>query len=128
MGVDDSRESLSKVVEVAEVSVRGGLFLFTGSTVATFVLALASIVIARLLGPDGYGLYSVSLIVPGLLLLFADFGVNSALVKYLAQFRVEGEKNRVASFVRNGFLFKLSVGCLLFWFRFSFRIFLPCMF
>ena len=105
MGVDDSGGSLNKVFEVAEAGVRGGLFLFTGSTVATVVLAFGSIVIARLLGPDGYGLYSVSLIVPGFLLLFGDFGVNSALVKYLAQFRVEGEKARVASFVRSGFLF-----------------------
>jgi hypothetical protein len=54
----------SKVFEVAEAGVRGGLFLFAGNTVATVILAVGSIVIARLLGPEGYGLYSVCLIVP----------------------------------------------------------------
>ena len=113
-GEKQSRELNSKVFEVAETGVRGGLFLFTGSTVATAILAFASMVIARLLGPDGYGLYSVCLIVPGLFLLFADFGVNSALVKYLAQFRVKGEKGRVANLIRCGFLFKLLMGLFLF--------------
>ena len=115
MAGDGRDEELGgKVVEVAEVGVRGGLFLFTGGTVATVVSAFASIVITRFLGPDGYGLYSVCLIVPGLFLLFADFGVNSALVKYLAQFRVEEEKSRVASLIRNGFLFKLLTSLFLF--------------
>jgi len=100
------------------------LFLFTGGTVATVVSAFASIVITRFLGPDGYGLYSICLIVPGLFLLFADFGVNSALVKYLAQFRVEGEKARVASLIRNGFLFKLLTSLFLFLICFLFSDFL----
>ena len=57
--------------------------------IATFVLALASTIIARLLGPDNYGLYPASFDhPPSFLLLFADFSVNSTLIKYLAQFRV----------------------------------------
>jgi len=124
VGDGRSEELSDKVFEVAEVGVRGGLFLFTGNTVATVVSAFASIVITRLLGPDGYGLYSVSLIVPGLFLLFADFGVNSALVKYLAQFRVEGERSKVVSLVRNGFLFKLLMGLFLFLICFLFSDFL----
>ncbi len=96
--------------EITEHSVRGGFFLFAGNTLSTLILAVGSIVVARLLGPENYGLYSLSLVVPALLLGLVDFGVNSALIRYLARLRGEGKYGKAASILKSGYLFKLAVG------------------
>ncbi len=61
-------------------------------TSSTIILAIASIMIARLLGPSDYGLYSIALIIPSLMLMFTDFGVDSALTKFSAQYKAEEKK------------------------------------
>lgn len=95
---------------IAEDSVKGGLILFTGNTLSTLILAVGSIIVARLLGPENYGIYSLTLVVPTLLIGLADFGVNSALTRYLAKLRAEGKNNQAASILKSGYLFKLTIG------------------
>jgi len=77
--------SSNELVNTAETATNGALFLFRGQTIVTIVATVGSIVIARLMWPELYGMYSLSLIVPGFLLLLAhvDFavpGINALLV------------------------------------------------
>jgi hypothetical protein len=48
--------SRDELVSTAEVAAHGALFLFSGQTLATLIAAVGSIIIARLLGPDPYGI------------------------------------------------------------------------
>ena len=58
---------LKRLVEIAEDSVRSGFSLFLGNSSSTIILA------ARLLGPSGYGTYSLtSLVAPMLLLAWIE--------------------------------------------------------
>lgn len=97
----------SNLTRIAEEAARGGLFLLVGNAVSTLVLAIGSIVVARLLGPDAYGLYGLSLVVPSVFLLFTDFGVDAAVTRFSAKLRSEGEPQLAAGMLRLGFLFKL---------------------
>lgn len=54
----------NKLAEIAEDSAQGGLFLFTGNAPQLIILAISSILIGRLLGPENYGLLSTSLAIP----------------------------------------------------------------
>jgi len=76
-------------------------------------MAIASILIARLLGPENYGLYTVALIVPSLLIPICDLGVSPALTKFSAQLRSEGKEGKVASLIKTGIIFKLLLSILL---------------
>lgn len=71
-----------KLTEIAEDSARGGFFLFTGNALSLIILAVGSIIIARLLGPENYGVYSLSLVVPSILAGLIDFGISSALIRF----------------------------------------------
>ena len=99
--------------EVAATSARGGFTLFIGNTVSLLVSAAGAILVARLLSPSEYGLYGVSLVLPGLLLLFSDWGVNSALTRFIARYRSEGEQGKIRGLERAGILFKFFVGGIL---------------
>lgn len=82
------------VAEMAKVSARGGFSLFWGLVASTAISAAGVIVVARLLSASEYGLVMVALTASGLVTLFRDWGVNSAMIKYMAQYRSE---NRVPS-------------------------------
>jgi len=98
---------------VAKDSARGSFFLVAGNILATVVQAIGVFVIARLLGPELYGIYTLSFAVPTLLFHVADFGVNEGLIKFSASLRVKGEESKIATLVRNGFLFKLFLALII---------------
>jgi stage V sporulation protein B len=111
---DKYDEKLLKIERVAKDAAKGGLFIFTGNTLSTIILAIASIITARLLGPSDYGLYSVALIPPSLMLLFAGFGVNQALIRFIAKFKSEGESKAIGGLIRAGLLFNLAASTVMF--------------
>ena len=66
---------------------------FTKDTIITFatrsssvILGLViSVIIARALGPEGRGVYSLAILLPGLLVTFTNLGINPATVFYVAK-------------------------------------------
>ena len=108
-GVAVLSDDLSRVTEH---SARGAFFLFSGSTLATVIMAVAAIVVGRLLGPDLYGQYNLVITVPSLVLLFTDLGISTGITKFAASLHNEGNDSRAFSIIRVGFWFKFLVGVL----------------
>jgi O-antigen/teichoic acid export membrane protein len=102
------------LVKVAEDSARGGFFLFSGTAASTVIMAIASILIGRLLGPELYGQYTLAFVVPQLLFLFTDLGINQGVIKYSASFNAKGETSRSARLIKYSLLLKTLVGMMLF--------------
>ena len=106
--------STDQLTRAAQKAARGGLFLFIGNTSSTVILAIGIIIVARLLGPLNYGLYTLAVTIPTLLVGLSDVGMNSALVRLPARFRSEGDHAKANKLVRLGFLVKLGVSAVAF--------------
>jgi O-antigen/teichoic acid export membrane protein len=104
---------MSKTGDIAKVSAKGSFDLLWGLIVSTVISAVGVIFIARLLGSDEYGLYTIVLTVPVIIGIFRDWGVNSAMVKFTAQFRAEGRNDEIRSIFLTGLLFEVAVGLAL---------------
>jgi len=104
---------LSKLDDVARASAKSSFYLFLGQTSSTVIMAVASILVARLLGPDNYGLYNVVLIVPLFLIPFSDLGVSPALTRFTAKLRSEGKERKASSLIKTGITFKLLLSLIL---------------
>ena len=105
---------MGKATGMAESSARGSFKLFIGVSISSVVTAVSLILVLRLLGnPDEYGIITTALIFPAILSLFKDWGVNSAMVKYLAQYRSENKTHSVKNVMVAGLLFELVTGVLL---------------
>jgi len=50
-------------------------------------MAIGTIIFARLMTPEEYGLYSIALIPSYIVILFRDCGVNLAITRYTASLR-----------------------------------------
>ena len=68
---------MNKAADMAKVSVKGGFHVMWGLVASTVIQAVGTILIALLLGEDNYGLYSIALTAPTLIVLFRDWGINS---------------------------------------------------
>ena len=100
---------MSKAAEMAKVSARGGFNLMWGLVASTVISAVGIIVITYILGAQNYGLYSIALIGPALIATFRDWGVNSAMVKYSAQYNAENNA-KVRGIIFSGLVFEIVLG------------------
>ena len=119
---------LSDMSTVVEDSARGGFYLSLGNITSTTIQAVSVFIIARILGSEQYGLYTISTIIPTLLLLFVNPGIDQGITKYSASLRTKGKKDRIVKLLAHGILFKTTLAtaafavCLIFADQFSILI------
>jgi O-antigen/teichoic acid export membrane protein len=104
---------LDKATGMAKTSAAGSFKLFIGVTISSILTAVSVILVTNILGPNNWGIVVTALIYPTLVGLFKDWGVNSAMVKYLAQYRSESKPHSVRNVMVAGLLFELVMGVLL---------------
>ncbi len=105
---------MTKAARMAQSSAQGGFHLFWGLAVSTIISSVGIILIARLLTPEDYGLYSIAFMAPNLIVVFRNWGVNSAMIRYLSQYRAEGKTDHVKGIIVAGHVFEILVGSALF--------------
>lgn len=110
----------SSLEETIEASTRGGISLLFGNVAANLILAVGLLIIPRLLGSDQYGLYSISFVLPSLLILFVDLGINAGLIRYGAYFISKGEEGKAAELLKTGLLFETIISMVVFAISFTF--------
>jgi O-antigen/teichoic acid export membrane protein len=107
---------MEKALEMGKTSAAGSFHIFIGVSVSTVIMAVGTILLGRFLGGDAYGLYTVTL-VPALMIgLFRDWGVNSAMTKYIASLRLENDDAEIRNVIVAGLVFEVAVGLALLFF------------
>ncbi|MBS7620003.1 flippase [Candidatus Bathyarchaeota archaeon] len=101
------------LADVAKQSAKGSVVLMVGQVLSTVILALGSIILARLLESANYGIYTVAHIPISVMHLFGDLGVNSALVKYISQYRLEEKPVEVKRLVKTGLTINALINTIL---------------
>ena len=104
---------MEKALEIGKTSAAGSFQLFVGVAVSTIIMAVGTIILARLMTPEEYGLYSIALIPSYMIILFRDWGVNSAITKYTATLRAQNKKEHASEIIKAGILFETAVGLTL---------------
>lgn len=104
---------MEKALEMGKTSATGSFQLFIGIATSTLILAVGTIILARLMTPEEYGLYSVALIPSYMIALFREWGVDSAIVRYSATFRAQNRQEHAKKVITAGLLFEVSTGIML---------------
>ncbi len=83
--------------------------LITLSTrIVNFLFGMViSIIIARILGPEGKGIYSLAILVPTLAITFSNLGIGPATIFYIGK-----EKYDLKKILGNNLIFSLIIGAL----------------
>lgn len=105
---------------------------FTKNTTITFLTRIlnliiglvTSIIIARILGPKGKGIYSLVILLPTLIVSFTNIGIGPATIYYIGKGKYSYEKifgnNVIMSFIIGGFSVLIGLIIILFFQNFFF--------
>ncbi|MCY3625644.1 MAG: oligosaccharide flippase family protein [Candidatus Dadabacteria bacterium] len=85
-------------------------WLFSGSMAASLFSAAEPILIARFLGVEQLGLFTLIIAYVGIINGLIDLRSPDAVVKYVGQYRELGEKNKVLSFIKFFYVLDFLVG------------------
>jgi O-antigen/teichoic acid export membrane protein len=104
---------MNKAANIAQVSAKGSFHVLWGLVISTIISAVGTIFVARLLGSDLYGLYAIALTAPNLIIIFRDWGIPSAMIRYASQYRAEDRAAEVRSILTAGIIFEIVLGLAL---------------
>ncbi len=100
-------------IEIARQSARGSFALFLGNLLTTIISVVTVVILARLLGPEGYGLYTVALILPGIIQNVVGLGIGFGMTRYAAFHLSRGEADVARRMLLNGLALLLATGFIL---------------
>lgn len=100
----------SHIRDVMEDFAKGGFTLFIGNNASLIILAIGAIIVARLIGPEGLGLYALSLAFSSILVGLIDLGISPAVTYYSTRLRVEGRSDLLSKMLRSAYLNRISLG------------------
>lgn len=83
-------------------------WVFASTIIIFFLHFFQNPIVARFLGPDGLGLFSMITMLAGIVALVAGFGVDSAVVKYVAEYK--DDPMRLQALVSSGLITMIILG------------------
>jgi len=100
-------------VDIAAQSARGSFVLLAGNLIQALTGLVFVIVVARLLGTNGYGQYTLALLIPLTIQTVVGSGVSSGITRYAAYHLSRGDVSMARRMTLNGIAFLISIGALL---------------
>lgn len=91
----------------------GLFYLFLGKVVSDFAMAVSSILVARLLGAEIFGIAGVALIPAETFALFANIGITAAMTRFSAFYRSQDNNREAMNYVFTGVSTQILIGLLL---------------
>lgn len=104
---------MDNAVIMGKNSATGSFQLFIGKIASTIFLAIGSIIVGIFIDVGEYGLYAIAIVPAATFILFQDWGVNSALTKYCANYRAAKKEGDLRGIIIDGLTFDVITGLFL---------------
>lgn len=98
---------------MGKTSATGVFQMFVGVAISTIIMAIGTIILGRILSPDEFGLYGIVLLPSTMIALFRDWGINSAITRYIASFRASHREDKIHEFIVAALIFEVVSGLAL---------------
>jgi len=85
------------------------LFVVFSKAFSIIVGGLTFIIVARLLGPPGYGIYTIAMGMAGFIGAFGSISIGQYLNKYIPELSLKGEKERIKNMLGVALLITLII-------------------
>jgi O-antigen/teichoic acid export membrane protein len=115
---------MEKAFEMGKASATGSFQLLIGVAMSTIIMAVGTIILGRLMTTEEYGLYGIVLIPLTTINLFRDWGINSAIIKYIASLRASQKGEEIYDIITAGLVFDVASGIALSFFSLALATFI----
>ncbi|MDE1833315.1 MAG: oligosaccharide flippase family protein [Candidatus Micrarchaeota archaeon] len=87
--------------------------ILIGRTFALVLSGITFVIVARLLGPTTYGVYTLAIAIAGFFGSVGDFGIGTSFNKFISEYIAKGQHAKIADTLYNGMALALAVGVIL---------------
>ena len=94
------------------LAIKNSIYQFSTSLVAKIGALILTIILARMLMPELFGLYSLALSTVLIFAAFSDFGIGSVMVRFIS--RELGKRNLKKAKAYSDYLLKVKISLLIF--------------
>jgi putative peptidoglycan lipid II flippase len=101
---------VSKSLNLARVSAKGGFNILWGLTLSSVISAVGVMVVAGILSGEEFAILNIALIGPNLIAIIRDLGIDQATIKYTTQYRTENDVEKLKNVVSAGTVSELLLG------------------
>ncbi len=102
----------NETVGIGSSTASMSTYLLLGKLVAFIVAAISLVVVARILGPSGYGVYVVAIAVAGVAGAVGNFGIGTALTKFISEYKSKKNAKMINEVLSNGMAILVVVGTI----------------
>lgn len=92
---------------------KGAGFYFVGFAVSKVLAYLYRVMIARDLGPEAFGVFSIGISIVGILTIFAAFGLYQGIMHFVARYNAFGEAEKSRGVIRFALKIQLVLSIIL---------------
>jgi O-antigen/teichoic acid export membrane protein len=101
---------VSKSLNLARVSAKGGFNVLWGLTLSSVISALGVMAVAGMLSGEEFAILNIALIGPNLISTIRDLGIGQATIKYTTQHRTENDVEKLKNVITAGLVSEVLVG------------------
>jgi len=101
---------VSKSLNLARVSAKGGFNILWGLTLSSIISAVGVMVVAGILSGEEFAILNIALIGPNLISTLKDFGIDQATIKYTTQYRTENDVEKLKNIITAGIVSEVLLG------------------
>ncbi|MEM0027495.1 MAG: oligosaccharide flippase family protein [Ignisphaera sp.] len=105
----DDGNSGEYLIESLRLAAGNTFILFLGEFLYNLILAIGSFFIARILGSEGYGAFSLALVPPLSLVSLMSLGIDTAATRYIQKFLAEKRRGYAVRVIKASLLLRLSI-------------------
>ena len=107
--VDYENSGSEYLSESLRLAAGNAFILFLGEFLYNLILAIGSFFIARILGSEGYGAFSLALVPPLSLVSLMSLGIDTAATRYIQKFLAEKRRGYAVRVVKASLLLRFSI-------------------
>jgi len=107
----NTSESTREYQEIKTMA-RGGSLIFIGTFITYFLGYLIRIIVARAIGPSGYGLISLGLAVLGILISFSQFGAYKGIMRFVSYYKAKNQQEKTKGTIVSGMKFTFTTSVI----------------
>jgi O-antigen/teichoic acid export membrane protein len=90
--------------------VQSSYILMMGYLISSIISSIGTIIVIRLITVEDYSLLSISYIIPAILIVFSELGLNYASTHFIARSIKENNYKEIRDVIRINLIIKSSIG------------------
>lgn len=95
----ENKKPEKKKQSLTEKTVKNSMYNFTGTIISRAGGLIFTIILARMLLPELFGIYSLVLSIIGIFMVFTDLGISNTLVRYVSDALGKGKKAKASAYI-----------------------------